>query len=226
MIGKLPDFLIVGCQKSGTTFLGISLQKHDDVYMRPWEVHFFDREFHRGIEWYKSLFDSDKICGEQTPRYVLTDKWVERIYNAIPNAKLIFIMRNPVERAYSQYQHYVRKGWDLANVPFEEALKYKADDPCSILNRGLYLQQLQRLFKYYDESSIHIMVMEELEIDSLGELNKMCSFLGVGEYNYDINFKRNKYEPMLDETRHYLSEFYESSNAKLYEFLGRNLKWQ
>jgi hypothetical protein len=224
-MGK-PDFVIAGAQKCGTTFLSFALQKHSEIYLRPLEVHFFDKHFDKGVEWYEGLFVSDKICGDKTPRYALRDEWVQRLYDVLPNAKLIFIMRNPVDRAYSQYQHYARKGW-MKGMSFEEAWETNAEDPCSMVNRGLYLQQLQRLLKYYDRSDIHLMVTEELEADWLGELSKLCNFLGAGDYHYDMEFKRTDYEPMSNKTREELIAFYKPYNEGLFDFLGKRIsKWE
>jgi hypothetical protein len=134
--------------------------------------------------------------------------------------------RNPVDRAYSQYQHYTRKGW-MKGMTFEQAWKTNMDDPCSMMNRGLYLQQLQRLLKYYDRGDIYLMVMEELETDWLGELSKLCNFLGAGEYNHDMEFKRTDYESMANRTRDELLNFYKPYNEELFDFLGERIsRWE
>jgi hypothetical protein len=92
-----------------------------------------------------------------------------------------------------------------------------------MMNRGLYLQQLQRLLKYYDRDSVHLMIMEELESDYVGELSRLCGFLGVGEYGHEMEFKRTVYEPMPDGAREKLVSFYKPHNEELFGFLDRRI---
>ncbi len=122
--GKLPDFLIIGVQKGGTTSLWYHLKEHPQIQMSPnfigknsigkintKEVHFFDnpKQWGKGISWYKSLFnENSQLQGEATPDYVSDFNAHERMYKDVPNAKLIVILRNPIDRAYSAYNHQIQ----------------------------------------------------------------------------------------------------------------------
>ena len=101
--GRLPAFLIVGAMRSGTTSLARYLASHPDVLFAPQkEVHFFDRNFHRGVAWYASQFAGDptlRLAGEATPSYMYDELAVERMSHTVPHAKLIAVLRDPTERA-------------------------------------------------------------------------------------------------------------------------------
>ena len=113
-----PDFIIIGAAKSGTTTLYQYLCRHPQIYMStPKEPDFFslDMNYHKGIEWYESLFDGAKpeqICGEASTTY---SRWhqhpkaAERISQYLPKVKLIYIMRHPVDRAYSFYAYRFKR---------------------------------------------------------------------------------------------------------------------
>ena len=119
----LPDFLLIGAVRSGTTSLYYDICQHPSVHEAAYdEIGFFDDNFHLGEEWYRSLFPSKKkmfeikqetgrsITGEDTPFYIWNDIVIDRIFNMLPNVKLISILRNPVDRAYSNYQLGLREG--------------------------------------------------------------------------------------------------------------------
>ncbi|RNI13582.1 hypothetical protein EFE41_03125 [Methanohalophilus portucalensis FDF-1] len=155
-----PDFIICGAQKAGTTSLLRYLRSHPEIFMPNKEVHFFDRNYLKGLEWYKSQFADNsvsiKVYGEKCPEYMYLENVPERIYQNFPNIKLIFILRNPLERAYSGYWHEVKNGRE--NLPFEKAIKkeeerLKSEEAyckihCSYIDRGKYIEQLKR-FEYY-----------------------------------------------------------------------------
>src|SRR5688572_14326389 len=104
---RLPDFLIVGAMRSGTTSLHKYLQAHPDVFVASGkEVHFFDRRYGRGLDWYRSRFagvTTERVVGEATPAYMYDENAIARIAHDLPDARLIVVLRNPVDRAYSHY---------------------------------------------------------------------------------------------------------------------------
>src|SRR5262249_39356681 len=107
-----PDFLIIGAQKSGTTALVKFLNKHLFVKIPKEEIHFFDLHYDKGVDWYQQQFSqkqsSLEVIGEKSPYYLFhptAPKYVQELY---PKMKLIVILRNPVDRAYSQYWHNLR----------------------------------------------------------------------------------------------------------------------
>src|SRR5690242_4033623 len=171
----LPDFLVIGAQRGGTTSLYQYLQVHPFIEPATTkEVHFFDRRFHKGLAWYRGHFPTalekyraDRLhnrlflIGEATPDYLFHPHTPRRVARILPWVKLIVLLRNPVERAYSHYHHAVDLGYE--HLPFEEAIRreeerlgterekmlknqyYKscAYMELSYLSRGIYVEQLQ-----------------------------------------------------------------------------------
>jgi hypothetical protein len=130
----LPDFLIVGAQKAGTTALYSYLREHPAVAGPPWkEVSFFDRHFWRGAAWYRGHFPNrlylravgaragvEPIVGEASPSYLFHPHAPERAAALLPDVRLIALVRNPIDRALSHYHHEVALGREP--LPFEKAL--------------------------------------------------------------------------------------------------------
>lgn len=119
----LPDFIGIGVQRAGTTRIYELLKQHSEICMPTYrkEVHYFDRYYHKGERWYRSLFDhcKGKIVGEITPAYIYDEKCAERIHKLLPDVKLIAILRNPIDRAYSQFKFTIReKGYQVHSVNF------------------------------------------------------------------------------------------------------------
>ncbi len=213
----LPNFLVIGAQKSGSTWLNFNLSEHPDVYMYPHEIHFFDQKmnFDKGINWYLKHFSQAskfKAIGETTPAYL----WVEHalkdhpkhltnihqnIYQLFPDIKLILILRNPVHRAISAVNHYIKKGnlspfLDIDNFLLNEnGNKYLSDLRYNVINRGHYATQIKAYRKYFDAKQMLILIFEEdiLQTPEKG-LEKVCDFLGIG-----TNFKFKNYNRKLNE---------------------------
>lgn len=121
---ELPAFLIIGTQKGGTTSLHDLLDHHPDVAMSvPKEVHYFDLNYRRGERWYRAAFAfprAGRVCGEATPFYLLHPHVPPRVARDLPDVKLVAMLREPVARTYSSWQHSCRKG--LEDLSFAEAL--------------------------------------------------------------------------------------------------------
>jgi len=121
----LPNFLIVGAQKAGTSSMVIYLSEHPDVSVPLNEIHFFDidERYKKGLKWYEKHFkkwNGQKAIGEKTPIYMYLEKVPARIAKDLPNIKLIFMLRNPTDRAWSNYWMRVRKGREF--LSFREVL--------------------------------------------------------------------------------------------------------
>jgi len=167
---KLPDYLIIGVQRAGTTFLRSCLNKHPDITMTDWrhknthnEVHFFTQNWHRGIDWYKNLFRG-KCSGEKTPEYITSKVAIQRMSRVVPNAKLIVSLRNPIDRAYSQFRMLERYGslnrLKISEpVTMEKIIQFKKNQ---CINRGYYHRQIRDLLKYYSRENLHIVIFEQL----------------------------------------------------------------
>ena len=199
---RLPDFIIAGAQKSGTTSLQYHLTNHPDIFMpagkrsqQDQEIHFFDDDenFAQGIEWYSAQlagYKNEKLLGETTPSYMYLDYVPQRIFNLLPNAKLFFILRNPVDRAYSHYWHVWKKNRE--NFSFEKGLQleekrigknYWNQRNFSYASRGFYYSQISRFLKFFPKENMHIIIFENFKKNTLEELNKCFNFLGANSLN-------------------------------------------
>ncbi len=238
---KFPNIVIIGAQKSATTSLWHNLNKHLNIkmvrsrYRSQLEMHFFDSNYRKGELWYKSHFKKDgKLWGEKTPSYICKTKYHKRMYETIPNAKLILCLRNPVTRAYSQWNmsvdHFRKKGWSnptFYKYTFERAIK-KFD---RIIKYGFYIDQIESLLKFYPKEQVHILIFERLKKDMKKEYNKIWKFLGVKKFHSpsfgDEYHTRNYIKPMKKEIEKKLYKLYEPYNKRLFDFLGYEIKeWE
>jgi hypothetical protein len=187
--GRLPDFIVVGAMKAGTTSLAAWLRAHPQVFLpQQKELHFFDTLWSRGVDWYRSLFagaPEGALLGEATPNYMVIEHWVERMASVVPDARLIAVLRHPVDRAWSHYVHSVTRGDEVR--PFAEAVDdERASDPSDwrskgMLARGRYLEQLQVLTRYYDRARIHVSLFDDLKAEPTSFFASVCRFLGVDD---------------------------------------------
>lgn len=172
----LPNFLGIGAQRCGTTWLHKCLAEHPQVGTASIkEAHFFDNEWDRGIAWYESFFEGcvgALAVGEVTPEYISDPLAVERMASVIPNAKLIAIVRNPIDRAYSAY--WLRRK-EFQGLSFEEAIEKEPD----LLDRGLYADQIRRVLKHYSRDQLLVLLFDDLERDDKAFMRRVFEFLGV-----------------------------------------------
>ncbi len=185
--GRLPDFLIIGAAKSGTSSLHRYLSDHPKAFgSNPKEPCFFDEavNWHRGFDWYRGLFadsDEDQLCFESSTnytRYPQVPKVPERIAACMPKVKLIYLMRHPVERAYSHYVHRFTKEvypQQPIDIPFEEFVR---EDPMC-LDGSDYAMQIDRYLEYFERSQLLLLTQDELETDPSALLAKVQAFLGL-----------------------------------------------
>lgn len=204
---NMPDFLIIGAAKCGTTALHRYLSEHPQIYMSPTkELNFFalegtDCSIYKGdisgrqspnlinnLEEYKSFFEqalNEQIIGESSPLYMLHPSAAQNIKNHLPYAKLISILRNPVDRAYSDFLFNLGRGTEPI-TSFTEAIQA---EPQRIRDqywyrwhyksRGFYFEQIQRYFKLFDSAQIKIILYEELQHNTSTVLKDIFRFLGV-----------------------------------------------
>ena len=202
----LPNFIIIGAQKSGTTSLYHYLNQHPEVFMSPIkETHFLDygdgkrMDGGRGrvpgppvtsFEQYESLFDGvcgEKAVGEATPTYIYLPDSPGLIRHHMPGAKLVAILRDPVDRAYSAFQHAVRNGKeplrDFAAALAEEDRRVERNwHPIfHYKTRGFYHAQLTRYGDALEEDRLRVYLYEDLRNDQLGLMRDIFGFLGVDE---------------------------------------------
>lgn len=187
----LPTFFIVGAMRSGTTALTRYLDAHPDVFMaRPKEPHFLDRHFDRGLRWYARHFEGaecESAVGEATQTYLYEAVARRRLAGAFPGARLVALLRDPVERAYSHYWHERSRGKEplsFADALIAEPDRLAAGDmraraQYSYVDRGRYLHQLVDLSERFPPSAMLVMTFEELRDDPASAFARTCRFLGV-----------------------------------------------
>lgn len=256
----LPDFIIIGAQRSGTTSLFKYLAAHPDLYPAAFkEVHFFDRFFDRGVGWYRSFFPlivqrryitrGQKrafITGEATPYYLFYPRAAERAAALLPHVKLIAILRNPINRAYSQYYHEVQRGLEAA--PFETALQRERElldaeqsalqsNPTyystmhqnhAYLARGRYVEQLQVWQQYFPREQMMVLQSEAFYSDPAATVAKVVDFLGLPPFRLGEFRKYNEmqYAAMPAALRAALQDYFQPYNRQLYAFLGVEWTWE
>lgn len=189
MNARLPDFVVVGAQRSGTTSLYRYLDGHPGVFMAATkELHFFDRLFDRGLDWYREQFVGAKpyqVAGEATPRYMSDANAVERLLTTLPEARLVAILRNPVDRAYSHY--WMERARGREHLSFEQAIaaELARNDPDVLpayLGQGRYLRQLQRITERVPEDQLLVLLFDDLCGDPTVTFAELCRFLGVDDH--------------------------------------------
>lgn len=172
---------MIGAAKSGTTTLHAYLERHPGVYLcQPKEPEFFsdDRVFTRGLDWYRGLFAGaaeGQLCGEASTTYTRwphTADAAQRIAAAVPDARLIYIMRHPVERAYSHYAHHMRLG---VTKSFEAAL----EESSIYVDCGMYMAQIARYLRWFPRESFLFLLSEDLRADAGATLLAVQRFLGL-----------------------------------------------
>jgi hypothetical protein len=187
----LPHFVIVGAMRSGTTALATYLKAHPQVFMSPRkEVHFFDDHFHEGMQWYSRFFagaQAGSKIGEATPNYMYDGQAISRMASVLPEAQLVVILRNPVDRAYSHYWQKVSYGTehlDFRSAVAREPARLAPGDPTvvrtySYIDRGRYLGQLKRIRAHYPQEALHLILFEEMKANPVHVLERLCRFIGV-----------------------------------------------
>jgi Sulfotransferase domain len=256
----LPDYLIIGAQRAGTTSLYEYLAQHPGVAppLMHKGVHFFDTNYTgdldsyrahfptRTYKWYVSAFrHREFVTGEGSPYYLAHPHAPYRIAELLPNAKLIALLRDPVERAYSHYQHEVARGFE--GLVFEEAIEREPDrvagelekmraDPSynsfsyqhhTYLTRGRYAEQLEVWYSLFPRQQILVLGSEDFFADPDRTYRKVLEFLGVPPVSlarYEA-FNPRRYGRMEEATRRRLIEYFAEPNRRLYELVGMDFGW-
>lgn len=206
---RMPNFIIIGTQKAGTTAIYNYLKQHPKIYMPPFkEPHFFsfkgEQKPHWGIktlEDYQALFQdatSEQIIGEASTWYLYSQTAAECIRDHIPDVKLIAILRNPVERAYSSWAFRLQCGWESIN-DFQQALQAESQRiyenyewDFHYLQAGFYYHQIKRYFDLFSRDQIKIILYEDFKTDPISTLQDIYEFVGVDKILIpDISIKHN-----------------------------------
>lgn len=211
-VPPLPTALLGGAQKCGTTTLHRLLERHPGVFFppRPQEIHFFDleRNFARGFGWYQRHFatwSDQPVVAQTSPLYLYEPKVPERVAAVAPEMRWIFMLRNPVDRAYSHYWHEVRYGWEKlsfeqALVAEEERLKdgEEARRHFSYLDRGRYASQLARFVERFGRERVWVGLYDELTTAPAALVARVVSFLGLApQADHSASFVERNHNPAM-----------------------------
>ena len=176
----LPNTILVGAAKAGTTSLCSDLEHHPDIYLYPSkETHFFSFRYDQGIDYYRSLFrpSGQKIVMEASPEYSTrgqSQKSVDRMLQHIPDAKLIYMVRNPMRRLESEYVQELANG--LKPVAFRDAV-FDWD----LIDGSLYEKNYQIFAKAFSPENVHVVFFEDYLSDKSGTVSALLRFLGVDD---------------------------------------------
>ena len=239
-MARLPDFLIIGAQKCGTTWLAAMLRQHPEVYMPDQEVHFFDKagNYKKGMDWYISHFkgaEDGRRVGEKTPDYFWADGRggeghmpdVHRhIHRHLPDVKLIVTLKNPVDRAVSAVKHLIRTGRVSPLYRMDDLLageKSALLEGFGVFEVGRFFTLLTAYLKLFRRDQILVLFFEEDIVQRPNEgLKKVCTFLDIDD---DFRFsgmaqKVNRFDGCK---LHLIARYYFPFLSPLTSVLGRLL---
>lgn len=239
------DFLVVGAQKAGTTALHEFLMKHPTVDMpQRKELHYFDEdsEFSTSPVDYSSYHShfapciSGRMRGEVTPIYMYWEPSIKRIWKYNPSIKIIVLLRNPIERAYSHWQMEVNRKAD--NVDFIEAITTESNR-CrlalpnqhrvySYIDRGFYSEQLRKIWRYFPKRNVLVVNSDELKDSAKSIMSDVCRHLSIEDFQQDVAlsdrvFEGRYQEKMSDDARQFLTKTFEFEIKQLERMLDWDL---
>jgi hypothetical protein len=260
--GMLPGFLIVGGQRCGTVSMDRALRKHPALFgaVVGEEVHYFDLGYEHGPGWYRSHFPlpswarwaargagSPPMAFESSPYYMFHPLAPERIARDLPGVKLLVLVRDPVERAFSAHAHETLMGFETE--PFERALELeesrlageaerivanpryasRSHQHHAYRARGQYIEQLERLERIVGRGRIHVVDSQEFFSRPEPVYDGVLEFLGVPHRGYPLFKRRNatpRPAPMPGRVRAALEEHYRPYDERLAAWLGREPSWR
>jgi hypothetical protein len=245
----LPDAMIIGAMKSGTSSLHYYLTQQPQVIapLRK-EVHYFDLNFGRGEAWYRANFGregQDGVNLDSSPYYLFHPLVPQRAQALVPDAKLIVLLRDPVRRAYSHYWHERDKGRE--SLSFEDAIAAEPDridraherlargeiersaahQYFSYLARSRYAEQLERWLRFYPREQLLVLRFEDLAREPLLLANESLVHVGLPPLGGARLEPRNtrKYPPLDPATAERLRDYFAPHDAALAKILGRSARW-
>lgn len=257
----LPDYLVIGAQRAGTTSLQSVLAQHPNVSSARWMkgVHYFDTGYHRSPEWYRTHFPTRAHarrverrtgaplrCGEASPYYVFHPLAVERIAADLPDARLVVLLRDPVERTLSHHKHEVRRGNEpldllealdaepdrlrgeadriVAGAPFVNSFAHQT---FSYVERSRYGPQISRLFDHVGRDKVLVLQSEQLFGDPAAVLERVLAFLQLPHWS-PPRFPRENATVGTEvpiHVRERLRAEFAASNEQLFALIGERFSW-
>lgn len=248
----LPNFLIIGAARCGTTNFASYLRVQPDVFLaakRP-EPHYFlkDWEYEKGLSYYSERFfpsvQGEKAIGEASASYICHAHVAKRIDRDLPGVRLIAMLRNPIPRAYSGYWHTSRNGFE--KLSFLDALKAEPARAAeanelvartirtfAYLERGQYARQLRDYLQVFPRERLHVILFDDFVADPQQVTCDTLRFLALdadryvepGEQDLDVNHSTPGHQPMSEEAFQFLRNEYRDEVHHLSELLGRDLTY-
>ena len=258
-IRALPNFIIIGSSKSGTWAIHNYLLQHPDVDYSARNIHFFEYAYSNKISWYKSHFPTKLykslvesihkrkcLMSEHTSTYLHHPLIPQRVKDGIPDVKLIVSLRNPIDRAYSNYHMFVRIGTEKRT--FEDAVfselkrieiikendNFQIKNPnfsncveSNYLRHGTYVDKLENWLKSFRREQFCIVENKDLSKNPQQVLDKIFEFLNVPHFKLRQEERWNvgEYKKMKESTRKTLQDFFKPYNERLYKLLSQNFSW-
>jgi hypothetical protein len=177
---RLPSFIVIGAAKAATTWIARQLSARDDVFLPGPEPHYFSREYARGADWYAGLFanaGAEQLVGEKSADYLSDRNVPARMAALLPAVKLIAQLRNPVDRAYSDYCMLFRRG--QVNGDIDTCLDRARTPQPRFLDDGLYARHLARFLDHFPREQLKIVLHEEIDREPLRVIGEICATLGL-----------------------------------------------
>jgi hypothetical protein len=257
---RLPDYIIAGAQKAGTTSLWAYLNEHPRVERAiTKEMHFFDNNYERGTQWYRLHFPLQRceeprarmepsiLTGESSAYYMLHPLAPQRIADTVPAAKIILLLRNPVDRAFSHYQLKLRRRQEF--LSFEDAIDAEHErlageeekivqqpeyhslshDRHSYLARGRYLEQILRWQARFAPHQLLILESGEFFHRTADVYQQVLQFLGLPYFQpkqFGNRFPGRYHDRMTAAMRQKLVKYFAPFNEQLYAHLGSRFDWE
>lgn len=253
-----PSFILMGAQRCGTTSLFRALSAHPQLAPPTfWKgINYFDLNYYRGAAWYRSHFPVAEIARRRAARYGAVAAFeasgyyvyhpcaVERLARDVPAMKLVVMLRDPVDRAYSAYKHEHARGFE--HEGFEKALALEddrlsgeaermRDDPTyksfshrhhSYRHRGHYAEQLERVFRFFPQAQVHVIDSAEFFDRPEREFGRLLGFLGLQPFTPSLSrWNARPGAPIPSQTRQLLEGHFLAHDKRLAELLGRPLSW-
>lgn len=180
--GTLPEFVIIGAAKAATTWLRNQLSARPDLFLPKEEPHFFSREYGRGADWYQSLFTEaadNQIIGEKSADYLADPAVPERMSRLLPSVRLVVQLRNPIERAYSDYCMLYRRGSVGADIA-----SYLGQQPSTeprFLEDSRYFKHLSRFLDWYPASQLKVILYDDIRTRPEQIISEVGTYLDLRE---------------------------------------------
>ena len=238
-------FFIGGAQRSGTTYTYQLCADHPQIEMahpvKPEPKFFMNPDLvAKGLDYYRSHYFGQKndvaMYGEKSTSYIEVAYAAQQIAVHLPDAKFVFMLRNPIERAQSNYWFSVKNGFEtlpLAEALYGEATRVAQYDPSKIsvspyayLQRGRYIDYLQLYERYFDRSQMHVMIYEQV-VKNAQAAAELYAFLGIdtghvpaSQFQVINANEERSHEPLAPALQTYMQEYFAASNAQLFDYLG------